>query len=51
MLRLAVLPGNEPAVALYRRRGFVASGELGAPLPGGAGRELVMVKALDASCP
>ncbi|PBO27178.1 GNAT family N-acetyltransferase, partial [Streptomyces albidoflavus] len=28
-LRLAVVPGNEAAVALYLRHGFVASGELG----------------------
>ncbi|MCG6498147.1 GNAT family N-acetyltransferase [Kitasatospora sp. A2-31] len=49
LLKLAVLPGNEPALALYRRHGFVASAEPGALLPGGAGRELVMVKALAAS--
>ncbi|SCD89306.1 Ribosomal protein S18 acetylase RimI [Streptomyces sp. BvitLS-983] len=28
-LRLAVVPGNEAAVALYRRHGFVASGSWG----------------------
>jgi len=27
VLRLAVLPGNEPAIALYRRNGFAPTGE------------------------
>ncbi|MFD3365798.1 GNAT family N-acetyltransferase [Streptomyces albidoflavus] len=43
-LRLAVVPGNEAAVALYRRHGFVASGELGEVLGDGVSRERVMVK-------
>ncbi|MET7553505.1 GNAT family N-acetyltransferase [Streptomyces albidoflavus] len=43
-LRLAVVPGNEAAVALYRRHGFVASGELGEMLGDGVSRERVMVK-------
>ncbi|WP_327682734.1 GNAT family N-acetyltransferase [Kitasatospora sp. NBC_00458] len=45
-LRLAVVPGNEAAVALYRRNGFAATGEPGAPLPGGATTEYVMTKRL-----
>lgn len=45
-LKLAVLPGNEPAVAMYRRNGFVPSDELGELLPDGVSREQVMVKAL-----
>ncbi|WP_436736278.1 N-acetyltransferase family protein [Streptomyces sp. BBFR102] len=43
-LRLAVVPGNEAAVALYLRNGFVASGELGELLGDGVSREQVMVK-------
>ncbi|MEV8321852.1 GNAT family N-acetyltransferase [Kitasatospora sp. NPDC056731] len=45
-LRLAVLPGNEPAITLYRRHGFTAPAEPGGPLAGGATRELVMAKPL-----
>ncbi|MBT2384710.1 GNAT family N-acetyltransferase [Streptomyces sp. ISL-11] len=45
-LRLAVVPGNAPAIALYRRHGFAATGEPGDPLPDGATRELVMAKTL-----
>lgn len=45
-LKLAVLPDNEPAIALYTRNGFVATGELGDLLPDGVTRERVMVKAL-----
>ncbi|MFE2764790.1 GNAT family N-acetyltransferase [Streptomyces albidoflavus] len=43
-LKLAVVPGNEAAVALYLRHGFVASGELGELLGDGVSRERVMVK-------
>ncbi|MBO3677584.1 GNAT family N-acetyltransferase [Streptomyces sp. NEAU-YJ-81] len=45
-LRLAVLPGNAPAIALYERHGFVAIQEPGDLLADGVTRELVMVKAL-----
>ncbi|GAA1108815.1 GNAT family N-acetyltransferase [Streptomyces javensis] len=45
-LRLAVLPGNAPAIALYERHGFAATGEPGDLLADGVTRELVMVKAL-----
>ncbi|MFJ2804672.1 GNAT family N-acetyltransferase [Kitasatospora sp. NPDC087271] len=54
-LRLAVLPGNEPAITLYRRHGFTAltaltaltePGGPGGPLAGGVSRELVMAKPL-----
>ncbi|MDT0345450.1 GNAT family N-acetyltransferase [Streptomyces litchfieldiae] len=45
-LRLAVVPGNAPAIALYRRLGFVATEEPGEWLPDGVTRERVMVKAL-----
>jgi ribosomal protein S18 acetylase RimI-like enzyme len=45
-LKLAVLPGNEPAVALYQRNGFVDTGELGELLSDGVTRERLMVKAL-----
>lgn len=45
-LRLAVIPGNEPAVTLYQRRGFDFSGELGDPLSDDGVRERVMVKSL-----
>ncbi|GAA2390692.1 GNAT family N-acetyltransferase [Streptomyces glaucosporus] len=45
-LKLAVLPGNEPAIALYRRNGFTATGEPGDVLPDGTTREQIMVKAL-----
>jgi hypothetical protein len=41
-----VLPGNAPAVALYRRMGFEFSTELGEPLSDGVTSELVMVKPL-----
>ncbi|MGW9503209.1 N-acetyltransferase family protein [Streptomyces albidoflavus] len=43
-LKLAFVPGNEAAVALYLRHGFVASGELGELLGDGVSRERVMVK-------
>lgn len=45
-LRLAVLPDNEPAAVLYRRHGFVATGEYGDTLSDGVTRERVMVKVL-----
>lgn len=45
-LKLAVIPGNEPAVALYRRNGFVVSDEPGSLLSDGVTREQVMVKTL-----
>ncbi len=45
-LKLAVIAGNEPAVALYRRNGFVATDEPGSLLADGRTREQVMVKAL-----
>jgi ribosomal protein S18 acetylase RimI-like enzyme len=45
-LKLAVIPDNEPAVALYRRNGFVVTGELGDLLSDGVTRERVMVKVL-----
>jgi ribosomal protein S18 acetylase RimI-like enzyme len=45
-LKLAVIPGNEPAIALYRRNGFVIAGEVGGLLSDGVTREQVMVKAL-----
>jgi ribosomal protein S18 acetylase RimI-like enzyme len=45
-LKLAVLPGNEPAIALYRRNGFVTTGEPGDVLPDGPTTEHVMVKTL-----
>ncbi len=46
LLRLAVMPGNDHAIALYRRHGFEETGVPGAPLPDGR-RELVMAKRLD----
>ena len=42
-LRLGVLPGNDTAIALYRRHGFV----LGTQRGDGVGRELVMEKPLE----
>ena len=45
-LKLAVIPGNEPAIVLYRRNGFVDAGELGDVLPDGVTRELIMVKSV-----
>ncbi|GAA2446791.1 GNAT family N-acetyltransferase [Streptomyces macrosporus] len=45
LLRLAVVPGNEHAVGLYRRHGFVDEGPVGDALPDGR-REHVMVKPL-----
>lgn len=45
-LKLAVIPGNEPAVALYRSHGFVDTDEYGDVLSDGVSREHVMVKPL-----
>ncbi|MBO1419402.1 GNAT family N-acetyltransferase [Streptomyces sp. FH025] len=45
-LRLAVLPGNEPALALYHRHGFVPLAEPGEPLDDGVTRELLLAKPL-----
>jgi [ribosomal protein S5]-alanine N-acetyltransferase len=42
-IRLGVVPGNAPAIALYRRHGYVDTAVPGEPLPGGD-RELVMEK-------
>jgi len=43
-VRLSVMPDNGAALALYRRHGFVDTGEPGDPLPDGRGRELVLAK-------
>ncbi|MCP9946011.1 GNAT family N-acetyltransferase [Streptomyces somaliensis] len=45
-LKLAVIPGNGSATALYQRNGFIATGELGDLLPDGVTREQVMAKRL-----
>jgi ribosomal protein S18 acetylase RimI-like enzyme len=45
LLKLCVLPDNEPAIALYRRNGFVEAGH-GELLADGVARELVMAKDL-----
>ncbi|MFC8829331.1 GNAT family N-acetyltransferase [Streptomyces sp. NPDC057137] len=45
-LRLAVIPGNEPAAALYRRNGFVRTDERGDRLSDGVTTEDVMTKTL-----
>lgn len=45
-LKLAVIPGNEPAIALYHRNGFVMTDEHGSLLSDGITRERTMVKAL-----
>jgi ribosomal protein S18 acetylase RimI-like enzyme len=44
ILKLAVAPSNEHAIALYRRNGFVDTGELGDLMPDGTSRERVMAK-------
>ncbi|MFR9673055.1 N-acetyltransferase family protein [Streptomyces sp. TR02-1] len=51
VLRLAVLPGNEPARALYRRHGFVPAAEPGRLLPQDDTREQLMVRRLDGPAP
>lgn len=43
-LRLAVFPDNTAALALYRRAGFIPSGERDRQLPSGPAQELVMTK-------
>ncbi|WP_049658187.1 GNAT family N-acetyltransferase [Kitasatospora sp. MY 5-36] len=45
-LRLAVLPGNEAALALYRRHGFAPLAEPGDLLADGVTRELLLGKPL-----
>lgn len=45
-LKLAVVPDNKPAIALYRRNGFVVADECGNLLPDGVTREQVMLKTL-----
>lgn len=45
VLQLAVAPGNEHAIALYRRHGFEDTGHVGDVLPGGQ-REHIMAKRL-----
>ncbi|MCP9956100.1 GNAT family N-acetyltransferase [Streptomyces sudanensis] len=45
-LKLAVVPGNEPATALYRRHGFVTAEEPGDLLPDGVTRQQVMTRRL-----
>ena len=44
--RLAVVPGNENATALYRRNGFRLTGEFGDLMPDGVSREHIMAKDL-----
>jgi len=44
-IRLEVVPGNAPAIALYRRHGYAGTEVPGELLPDG-GRELVMEKSL-----
>ncbi|MFJ8043589.1 GNAT family N-acetyltransferase [Kitasatospora sp. NPDC096147] len=43
-LRLAVMPDNRNATALYERHGFTDTGEPGHLLPDGVGRERIMAK-------
>lgn len=45
-LKLAVIPGNDPAVAVYARNGFVLTVERGDLLADGVTREQVMAKTL-----
>ncbi|MFF4953412.1 GNAT family N-acetyltransferase [Streptomyces chattanoogensis] len=45
VLELAVTPGNEHALALYRRNGMTDTGQVGDALPGGQ-REHIMAKEL-----
>jgi ribosomal protein S18 acetylase RimI-like enzyme len=45
-LKLAVIPGNQPAIALYRRSGFVTTEEPGNLLRDGVTREQMMAKSL-----
>ncbi|MFE6747742.1 GNAT family N-acetyltransferase [Kitasatospora purpeofusca] len=48
-LRLAVMPHNPHAIALYERVGFTDTGEPGDLLPDGVSRELVLAKPLSPS--
>jgi hypothetical protein len=41
-----VAEGNQNAAALYRRKGFALTGELGDLMPDGVRREHVMAKSL-----
>ncbi|MEU5979915.1 GNAT family N-acetyltransferase [Streptomyces sp. NPDC047315] len=50
-LRLLVAPGNPSADALYRRHGYLPTGELGGPAPDGVGRQYAMAKDLRADRP
>lgn len=45
-LKLAVMPHNDAAIALYRRNGFADTDELGDLLDDGTTRELVLAQAL-----
>ncbi|MFH8618777.1 GNAT family N-acetyltransferase [Streptomyces sp. NPDC017979] len=45
-LRLLVAPGNAPADALYRRHGYLPTGESGGAAPDGVGRQYAMAKEL-----
>jgi ribosomal protein S18 acetylase RimI-like enzyme len=45
-LRLAVTEGNQNAAALYQRKGFTLTGELGDLMPDGVRREHIMAKSL-----
>jgi ribosomal protein S18 acetylase RimI-like enzyme len=45
-LTLAVFPGNDAAIALYRRHGYVETGRAGGLLRDGVTRELVLAKPL-----
>ncbi|MFE7559325.1 GNAT family N-acetyltransferase [Kitasatospora sp. NPDC057500] len=47
-LRLAVMPHNAHAIALYGRAGYTDTGEPGDLLPDGVSREVVMAKPLQA---
>lgn len=51
VLKLAVMPDNEHAIALYRRNGFVLTEESGGLLADGVTREQVMAKALSPYAP
>lgn len=48
MLKIAVFPANDTAIALYRRHGYVDTDELGGLLRDGVTRELVLAKPLRA---
>ncbi|MFI5647805.1 GNAT family N-acetyltransferase [Kitasatospora sp. NPDC051705] len=48
-LKLAVMPDNDAAIALYRRHGFADTDEPGDLLDDGLRRELVLAKRLEAA--